>query len=156
GPHLSRASKTGLDLVQDEEDAFLPGQGPKVLKELLIRGDDPALALDHLDEDGGGVVMDEFLHAVDIIEVGEDKAWQQRFQSFLVLHLAGGGNGAESPAMERTMETDDLVFVLLLSPEIFPRELQGCLIGLSARITEEYLLGEGNIAEELREVHIGD
>ncbi len=59
GEPLARPAHAGLDLVEDEQDAALVAELAEPFEIAGRRQVDPALALDRLDQDGRGLVVDE-------------------------------------------------------------------------------------------------
>ena len=74
GEHLAGSADSGLDLVEDEEDAVLVAELAEAGEE-AGRGDDvAAFALDGLDEDGGEFIGGQggFEEGADAVEVSVD------------------------------------------------------------------------------------
>ena len=117
-----------------------------------VRGADAALALDRLDQEAGGVVVDRRQRAVEIVELDIVEARQQRLEPVAHLRLVGRADRAERAAVEGVREGDQLVLLrIALGVMIAPRGLDRALDRLGARIGEEHRVGEGHVDQPLRE-----
>ena len=70
----------------------------------------------------------------------------------MVLRLGGRRHTAHGPAMETTLERDDLV-PLPLGPEA--DEFDGCLVGLGSGVTEKSLAAKGAVTEQAGPLALG-
>ena len=128
GPEFASSTDTGLDLVGDEEDIVLAGQGAELLEEFGGGVVVTALGLDGLDHDGAGWEvprLDEVLDFVErrllgggvlggvlvkrVLELGEGGLGPVEGGDVeLVDGLgAGGGQRAEETAVESGLERED-------------------------------------------------
>ena len=76
-----------LHLVQDQQEIVLVAQLAQLLEEARRRGADAALALDRLDQNGGGLLADRILDLVDLaqrhrIEAGQAGPESSRYLSW--------------------------------------------------------------------------
>jgi len=117
---------------------------------------DAALGLDGLGDDGAGAVADRGPRRLQVGEGDEAHVGEQRAEALPVLGLAGHRQRAEGPAVEALVEGDDLHPARLAAHHrlVAPRELQGGLVGLGARIAEEDLAREGAPGEGLGEADL--
>src|SRR5439155_14720016 len=97
---------------------------------------DAALALDRLDEDGARLAVDQLGRRAEVAERGVAEARQQRFESLVILRLAGGAERAHRAAVEAVEHRDDLVAARLAEQ---PRDLDHRLVGLGAAVSEDTL-----------------
>ena len=117
-PHLAGATRAGLDLVGDEQDAVAIADFAQALEEAVLRDDVAAFALDRLDDDRGDLVGRSELVEQDLVEPAQvldpavrrvEDARQQRPEAGVVLGLRGGQRDrAVGPAVERAEEGDDV------------------------------------------------
>lgn len=127
-PELASGANAGLDLVGNEEDVVLAGEGAELLEELGAGVVVAALGLDGLDHDGGGGQVpggDEVLNLVEggllglavlldvvlerVLELGEGGLGPVKGGDVeLVDGLgAGGGEGAKEAAVKGRLEGED-------------------------------------------------
>ena len=109
-----------------------------------------ALALHRLDHDGGRLRADGLLGRLQVAEGDEIEAGRRLTEALEVLLVAGSGDGGERAAVEGALEGDDAPALGVAVGEVVaPRQLDGALAGLRARIAEEHLVGEGRLAQPL-------
>ena len=129
GEQLAGPTEPGLDLVGDQDHAVLVAQLPQPLQERSRGGDEPPLAQDRLDDDGGHVGRVDLGHhrpvqladgvghplvlaerAGPAVEVGERQPVDLRGEGGEALleqpELAGHGQGQVRPAVVRPLEDD--------------------------------------------------
>ena len=110
GEQRAGAAHAGLDLVEHQQQAVLVAEGAQVLQALRRHRPDAALALDRLDQDGGGLGADRGVQRLVVAERHDVEARQQRIEAFDQLLAAGGGRDAgHGPAVEGALEGDDAV-----------------------------------------------
>ena len=83
GVQMSRASRAGLDLVEDEERPVFVAKLAQPSEEALRWLVHAALALDRLDEHGRSLGTDQRLCGFEISEGSVDHAWQHRTEAIL-------------------------------------------------------------------------
>ncbi len=103
-PQLAGAAETRVDLVVEQQQAELVADRAQVLQELRGRGADAAFALDRLDQDAGGLVVDHVAHDVGVVQRRVAIAGRRRAEAFEVLLVAGGGERVQQAAVERRLE----------------------------------------------------
>src|SRR5215203_5600107 len=108
---MSRASRPGLDLVEDQERPVLVAKSAQSFEETLRWFVHAALALDRLDEHGRGLRAGQHLRGFEIAEGGVGYPWQHRAEAVLWRGLGRGGETAVGAAVERLRERQDLVLV---------------------------------------------
>ena len=129
--HVAGAADPGLDLVDDEERAGLGGQLARRPEVLRVGGDDPALALDRLEDDGGGVRPHRGLEGVDVAPRHVHDTGEERLERLAVGGLVGQREGAGGPSVEGALGGDDA------GAPGAAGELDGRLDGLGAAVAEE-------------------
>src|SRR5207248_2666455 len=97
----ARPADAGLDLVEAEERAVGCGELGGGLNELRLRGIDPALALDGLEQDHPGVLTDGRLERADVVEARERDTGDERLERLPLRRLARRRERAERPPVER-------------------------------------------------------
>src|SRR6185503_446932 len=102
-------AETRVDLVVEQQQAELLADRTQVLEELRGRSADAALALDRLDQDAGGLVVDHVADDVGVVERRVLVAGRRRAEALKVLLVARGGERVQQAAVERCLEADDLV-----------------------------------------------
>ena len=152
GEQLAGAGVAALDLVEDEHQIVLVGERAQALDEFRAGRADAALALDRLDQEAGGVRAHRRLGRVEIVELDDGEAGQQRREAVAQLGLVGGADRAQRAAVKGVGEGDQLV---LLGPAVMmmvaARGLDRAFDRLDARIGEEDGVGEGEVDQPLRE-----
>ena len=83
------ARDAALDLVEHQQQAMFVGEPAQTLEERLGRRADAALALDRLDQEARGGVVDQRLGGGEIVERGVAEAGQQRLEPAAHLVLIG-------------------------------------------------------------------
>ena len=140
GEPVAGPSAAGLHFVEHQQQLVLVGQLAQPGQEAVGRNADAAFALDRLDQDRRGFVVDQPRHGVEIAERGVDEAGHQRPEALVVFRLSGGGDRAHRAAVEAALERDDLVAAF--GGVVQPGELDRRLVGLGAGIAEERLAAE--------------
>ena len=92
-----------------KQQAVLVGQFPQAGQETLRRDSYAAFALDGFDHQGGGFIVDQFRHGVQVAEWGVDKAGHQGSQAFVILGLGRGRGRSHRAAVKSALEGDDFV-----------------------------------------------
>src|SRR3546814_15871590 len=98
---------SALDLVEDQQQVALVAAIAQRLQEGLRRRTDTALALHRLDQETGGVVVDQVERGIDVVEGRIGKAGQQRIEALAQLLLIGRRNRAERASVEGIGEGKD-------------------------------------------------
>ena len=145
--HLACTADTCLHLVDDEKNALLDTELLNSLDVFEVCRMNAALALNELEHDRCSLGINSFDQSVDVVIRNMNKAGEIRFKRPLELSLARCGNCTHGPSVEAHVCRDDLVLVNILIVEITSCELDGCFVGLSAGIAEEYLICKTCAAE---------
>ena len=164
GVHPAGPGVAALHLVEDQHQVVGVGEAAQALHELGAGRADAALALDRLDQEAGGVPAHRRLGGLEIVELDDLEAGQQRREAVAQLVLVGGADRAERAAVEGAGEGDQLV---LVGPAVMvvvaARGLDRALDRLGAAVGEEDGVGEGEVDQPLRErlalrraVEVGD
>jgi hypothetical protein len=176
GEHGARAAEPGLDLVSDEENAVLPGEGRQRFHIGTRRRHEPPFAELELHHDrrdrlgihrgseeplevgsvGGAAALDRAVRSVVPVTVGIGDPVdlrRERAESLLVRHhLRGECHRQVGSAAEPVFETDDR-----RPPGEGPRDLHGILDRLGAGVDQEGALVVGarrNAVEPLGQLDI--
>ena len=103
------------------------------------RQPDAALALDRLDQDGGGFRPDRRPHGIEIAERDDVEAGQERVEALDHLLAADRRDAGHGPAVECTLEGDDAVSLgRPAGPEMATGHFDRRLDRLGAGIADEY------------------
>ena len=87
GKPLAAAAAAALHLVEHQEQFMLVGQFPQAGQESLRRGADTRFALDGLDQDRRGLVVDEPGRRLQVAEGGVDESGHERTKPFVQARL---------------------------------------------------------------------
>jgi hypothetical protein len=179
--HAAGARHARLDLVSDEQDVVTLADRGDALQEARRRHDEPALALDGLDDDRGDVLgrevrlerlfeephvqlRERFLIAprherpvrIRIRQVRDARHGGAHERQARVLRLPGRGHRRIGAAVERVLERHDP-----FAPRRDARDLHRVLDGLGAAVREDALRRDGvplglriDAVELLREAHV--
>ena len=151
GEQGAGAAHAGLHLVEDQQQAELVGGGAQAFQVIGITGDDAALALDRLDQDGGGLRRDGGAKRVQIAIGHVNEARRVRIEALEMLFLAASRDGRQRAPVKGAGGADDLVPALVAAlVMVFARHLDGALIGLGARVAEEHGVGKGVLRQRGR------
>ena len=146
GEPVAGPPETGLHLVENQQQVVLIGQPAEPLEEAFRRNPDASFALDRLDHDRGGLIVDERLDGGQVSMRSVDEAGHQRPEAFVILRLRRGCRRAERPPVKSALECDNLVTVL---GRVQADQLDGRFIGLGAGVAEEGLPAETPLAQGL-------
>ena len=143
---VAAAAEAGLHLVEHQQQVVLLAKRGHGTEEFRRRGDDAALALHRLQQDGGGLRAHAVLQRGDVVEWQVAEARQHRIEAILDLRLAGGGHRAERAAVEGLQEGDHLealhaIRLRALAAEA-ARGFDEPVIRLGTGVREENLAGE--------------
>ena len=143
------AADAGLHLVDPEQRAVpgrdLPGGG----EEPGGRDDHPGLALQRLDDHGGGGVVDRCGQGVRVAVGDERDVARQRLERLAVGGLRGERQRPHGAAVERTLHRHQP------GPAGAAGQLQGSLVGLGAGVGEEHPpVGVDKAQQPLRQLHL--
>src|SRR5262249_21251515 len=101
---------------------------------------DAALALNRLDHDGDGLIVDQRFGGLEVAKGGVTKASQHRLHATVIFRLTRGAEGAHRAAVKAVEGSNDLVALMLGTIEA--GQLDGRLVGLGAAVTEEAFASE--------------
>ena len=150
GEQLAGAAHAGLHLVEDQQQAVLVAELAQRAEERRRDDAHAALALDRLDQDGGGLGPDRALDRFEIAERHLVEAVDRRAEAFEIFLLAGGGERRQRAAVEGALEGDDAVALGLAARRlVFARHLDRAFHRLGAGIGEEHVVGEARRAQPL-------
>ena len=109
-----------------------------------------ALALDRLDQDGGGLRPDRALDRLEVAERHLVEAVHDRAEAVEMFLLSAGRERRQRAAVERALEGDDAVALgLAVRRLILARHLDDAFHRLGAGIGEEHVVGEARGAQPL-------
>jgi hypothetical protein len=145
------APDAGLDLVEDQQQALVPGQRPQVTQEVVARRIDAGLALDGLEHDPDRLRGDRSLDRVQVAERHLGEARDLGLEQGLPCGLAGGGHSRQGAPVEAVVHRDDVEGAAALLGAPLPGELDRPLVGLSAAVAEEDLGEAGGVGEQAGE-----
>jgi hypothetical protein len=120
--------------------------------ELLARGADSALALNRLDQEAGGILVDRVQCGIEIVELDDLETGQKRGEAVAKLLLVGGADRRHRPPVEGVGEGDQVVLLrIALGMMVAPRGLDRAFDRFGAGIGEEHGVGEGQLDEPFGE-----
>src|SRR5512146_504795 len=154
GEPRAGASEAGLDLVDDEEDVVLVAERAHAREPAFGRDDDPAFALDRLDQHGGGLRRDRRFDRGEIAEGHGTEAWRERAEAVAVLGFRGEADDRGRAAVEIPGGDDDLGAIgrdALDAIAPAPRGLDRGLDRFGAGVHRQGLVEPGKGAELLEE-----
>src|SRR5918999_454277 len=141
GVEVAGASRPGLDLVEDEEGAYLVAEITQSLQETLRRDVHASLALDRLDQDRSGLQSDELLRCLEVAKRRVDEAIEHRAEPFLQVRLGGRTQAAVGATVEGFGEGQDLILSRsVILGGVLAGELYRRLDALGAGVAEEDLI----------------
>ena len=97
---LARAAEPGLDLIADEEHVVFAADRGDLGEIACRRNDDTGLALDGLDQKGGGVGRNGSPQRFGVSEWNAAKSGCKRSKPVTVLRLGGKTDHTDGAAME--------------------------------------------------------
>ena len=148
GEETAGAADAGLHLVENQQQAVLVAQLAQAAQALRRHRTHAALALDRLDQDGGGLGTDGRLQRGMITERHLVEALDLRAEAFKILLLAAGRDRGQRAAVEGAFESDDAeTFGVAPDRVILAGHLDRAFERLGTRIGEEHLVGEGGIGQ---------
>jgi hypothetical protein len=151
---LSGATDAGLDLVGQKERAALVTECAECRQEALGSGSDAAFSLNRFHQDARDIGSHRGFHRGEISESNVSDP-RQGAKTFAVLGLPGDRECAQRATVERVLERDDAVAILLaLHVERPARELEHALHRLGSGVAEERAIHAGQLAEALRELDV--
>ena len=152
-PHLAGAAVTALHFVEHEQQAVVIARLAQALDEFDRACRNAALALDRLDHEAGGGVVDQRQRRFEIVERRIAEAGQQRLEPVTHLRLIGRRDRAHRAAVKGVVEGDQRralrISVRVVIP---PRGLDRALDRFGARIGEEHRVGKAVVDDPLREL----
>ena len=109
------------------------------LQKFFRRRIDAALALNGLQNHRTGVVMDQRLNAVQIVEIREADSRQQRLERLLIVLVAGHRQRSQASAVEGVLHGDDLMAAVSVPAEaVFFRDFQRPFYGFRTAVGKKY------------------
>ncbi len=129
-------TETGLHLVDHEQGAPLVAEAPDALEVPGAGRVDAAFALHRLEQHGGHAGVERRVEGVEVVPGDVAKALGQRLEGLVLVRLAGGVEGGERAPVERAVGADHDMATAAAPP---PGQLDGCLVGLGARVAHEDL-----------------
>ena len=150
GKQTAGTADAGLYLVDDEQQVLLAAQLLYFLDELAVERQDTALALDKLHHDSAGHVVRLGAYRLDIVGNRVIKALGKREEIVVETLLTGGlqrGYGTSVEGIDERQHLEAAIAVLV--ERVLTRQLNGTLVGLSARIGKEYLAAQMGLFNQL-------
>ncbi len=102
------AAEARLDLVDDQQDVARGAQFARGAQEAWRRRDDAGFALDRLDQDRAGVLVDRFAESRDVAEVEVPEPGRERAEVGAVVVFRGETDHGRGPPVEIAAGDDDL------------------------------------------------
>ena len=128
GVERAGAGDAALHLVEHQHQVALVAGLAKALDERLAGRADAALALHRLEQEAGGIVVDRRQRRVEIVELDDLEAGQQRREAVAQLVLIGGADRRHRPPVEGVGEGDQVMLVrVALGMVVAPRGLDRAL-----------------------------
>jgi hypothetical protein len=150
---LARPAIAALDLVEHQQQAVFVTGGAQPLQERVRRRAQAAFALDWLDQESRGMIVDQRQRGVEIVERRIAEARQQGFEPVTHLRLVGRRDRSQRPAVKGVAEGDQVLALRIAVGEVVTtRGLDRALDRLGTRIGEEHGIGEGRVDQSLREL----
>src|SRR5690606_3443008 len=147
GEELAGATDAALHLVEHEQEVVLVAERAQALQKLGGGRIDAALALNGLDEDRGGLVVDQRLEGGEVVELAEREAGHEGTETLLDFFLRGRAHAAEGATVEGAFGADDFVALALfaagLAHAVEPGELEQAFVGLGTAVAKEDAAGSG-------------
>ena len=148
GEQATRAAHARLDLVEDEQNAFVVAQLAQRPEEGMRRRADAALTLQRLDQDAGGGRTDGFFHGFDVAERDLIEAVERRAEAFEIFRSTRRGQCRQRATMKRALKSDDAEFLrMALGRMVATRDLDRTLHRFSAGIAEEHRVRKAVLAQ---------
>ena len=116
--------KAGLNLINDQQDAFGIANIPDFPEIFFVANPDTPLALYRFQEHGGRVFTYSLVQLLKIVVRDVPQARKHGHEGFLVFRTPGGGQGAHGLAMKSSHGRDDLL-LSCACPGEFERPLDG-------------------------------
>ncbi len=143
GEELAGAAHAGLDLVEDQDQALLVAKLAQGAQEFDVDRAHAPLALDRLDDDGGGGFVDDLLQRRHVVRRHLVEAFHLGPKALQIFRVAAGGDAGQGTAVKAALEADDAEALGIAVHEmVAARHLEGELAGLRSRIGEEHRVGK--------------
>ena len=157
GVELSGAAVAGLNFIDHQQYILLLAKLSGGLDEVGVQGYHAPFALDALQKKPRHFVLGEsLLQGGNVVGGGMDEAWGKGLEQFVIVGLAGGGQGGDGPTMEAVFQGHNgVVFRPLLVAGILPCGFDGAFVGLCAGVGEEDLFHPGFLAQLLGQQNTG-
>ena len=98
--HVPGTPHAALDFIQDKKQVMLITEPAHAFDEFFICRVDAALPLDCLHNHSAGFVMNQCLHAFQVIEIRKADSGHQGLKRLLIMGIACHGQGAQAAAVE--------------------------------------------------------
>ena len=148
----AKASETGLNFIEDEEEALFVAPLAYPLQ-VIVGGDvDAAFALNGFQHDGGGAFRGGGHDGFHVVVVHMYVAGGKGLEGFLVVGLAGGCDGGEGTPVEGVEGGDNLVGAVAVLLAVFAGKLEGAFDGLCAAIAKEDSIKAAVVDEGLGQI----
>ena len=145
---FSGAPHPRLHFVENEEHVVFIAKSAQPFEEARRRNADAAFALNRLDHNRRGFVVDRRFDRRQVAVRDVNETGKHRFQALLVLRLRGRGRGRHRASVEGVLEGDDLVFALRRRVEA--DELNRRFVRFGAGVAEERFAAEAAFGEHFR------
>ena len=149
-PERAGAAVAALDLVEDQEGAVLVAGLARGVQQLGLERVDPRLALDRLEQDGGGALAHGGAQGVDVVARHHPEAGHERRERRLLRLLRRGRQRAHRAPVEAALHHHELAARAALAGE-----LERALDRLGAGVAQEHAAAEREVGEPLGEAHAG-
>ena len=104
GEQLASTANAGLDLVEDQEQPLIVAKLAQCTQILIRNRTYATLALDRLDQNGGGFRANRCFQRLHITERNLVEAFDLRSETFEIFQLTTGGNRRQASGRERRLQ----------------------------------------------------
>lgn len=140
GPEVTGTAETALNLIVDEEGSNLSATSTEGLEELGASRVDSSLTLNWLDNDTAGLLGNEVLQLVDLVQVSNLESWNHWAEWLLIFWSRGSRERTHCSSVERVVERNNFNLSSILSTTNLSElssKLDGSLVRLTARVADE-------------------
>ncbi len=157
GEEGAGAADARLDLIEQEQQPALVAEAAQALEVVEVGRVDAGLALDRLEEDAAGGLVECLSGGREVVVGYVAEAGHERREAGLDPRIAGGGQGRQGAAVEGAFGTDD-GRPLTLAPALSGPAAGGLdqgLVSLGSAVAEHHAVEPRELDEQLGGVGLG-